>query len=95
MQVTIRFCSVPPQFRRKPWSWPGASHLSSSINITKGLATQRLFRAHPCRKGNIHLQTSMSSPGFEPSSYGTAVSVVNHYRLAAWPGIARAFSTFI
>ncbi|GFW72377.1 uncharacterized protein TNCV_704141 [Trichonephila clavipes] len=33
----------------------------------------------PCRKGTIHLQTSMSSPGFEPSPYGTAVSIANHY----------------
>ncbi|GFW75918.1 long-chain-fatty-acid--CoA ligase 5 [Trichonephila clavipes] len=27
----------------------------------------------------IHLQTSMSSPGYEPSPYGTAVSVANYY----------------
>ncbi|GFW19945.1 hypothetical protein TNCV_866511 [Trichonephila clavipes] len=27
----------------------------------------------------IHLQTSMSSPGFEPRPNGTAVSVANHY----------------
>ncbi|GFX13154.1 hypothetical protein TNCV_2989181 [Trichonephila clavipes] len=33
----------------------------------------------PCRKGTIHLQTSMSSPGSEPSSCGTAASVANHY----------------
>ncbi|GFV74093.1 hypothetical protein TNCV_4510001 [Trichonephila clavipes] len=36
------------------------------------------IRLPPCRKGTIHLQTSMSSPGFEPSPYGTAVSVANH-----------------
>ncbi|GFU11456.1 hypothetical protein TNCV_1983651 [Trichonephila clavipes] len=33
----------------------------------------------PYRKGTVHLQTSMSSPGFEPRPYGTAVSVANHY----------------
>ncbi|GFX45488.1 hypothetical protein TNCV_2740251 [Trichonephila clavipes] len=27
----------------------------------------------------MHLQTSMSSPGFKPRPYGTAVSVANHY----------------
>ncbi|GFY23223.1 uncharacterized protein TNCV_3764621 [Trichonephila clavipes] len=32
----------------------------------------------PCLKGTIHLQTSISSPGFEPSPYGTAVSTANH-----------------
>ncbi|GFT50890.1 hypothetical protein TNCV_1148171, partial [Trichonephila clavipes] len=71
MHVTVRFGSVPPQFRgRKPWGWPGASHLSST-NHTRGLVARRLFRVPPCRKGTIHLQTSMSS-GFEPSLYGTA-----------------------
>ncbi|GFU50868.1 hypothetical protein TNCV_4460781 [Trichonephila clavipes] len=80
-EVTARFCSVPHQFRgRKPWGWPGASHLSSaSPNHTRGLAARRLFRVPPCRKDTIHLQTSMSSPGFEPSTYGTAVNVANHY----------------
>ncbi|GFT05267.1 hypothetical protein TNCV_123031 [Trichonephila clavipes] len=54
-------------------------HLSSpSINLTRGLAARRLFRVPPCHAGTIHLQTSMSSPGFEPSLYGTAVSVANH-----------------
>ncbi|GFV64452.1 uncharacterized protein TNCV_4716271 [Trichonephila clavipes] len=31
-----------------------------------------------CRKVTIHLQTSMSSPGFEPRPNGIAVSVVIH-----------------
>ncbi|GFW36071.1 hypothetical protein TNCV_4929341 [Trichonephila clavipes] len=75
MQATVRFYSVPPQFRgRKPWGWPGAYHLSSpSTNHTRRLAARRLFRVPPCRKGTIHLQT----PGFEPSPYGIAVSVAN------------------
>ncbi|GFW05801.1 DUF4817 domain-containing protein [Trichonephila clavipes] len=30
------------------------------------------------RKGTIHLQTSMSSPGFEPSLYGTAFGLAIH-----------------
>ncbi|GFW88612.1 hypothetical protein TNCV_828811 [Trichonephila clavipes] len=34
---------------------------------------------HAAREGTIHLQKSMSSSGFEPSSNGTAVSIVNHY----------------
>ncbi|GFU57784.1 hypothetical protein TNCV_1281331 [Trichonephila clavipes] len=40
---------------------------TSSTNHTRGLAARRLFRVPPCREGTIHLQTSMSSPGFEPS----------------------------
>ncbi|GFV48951.1 hypothetical protein TNCV_1093511 [Trichonephila clavipes] len=81
MQVTVRFCSVPPQLRgRKPCGWPGASQLSfPSTNHTRGLAARWLFRVSPCRKGTIYLQTSTSSPGFEPSPYGTAVSIANHY----------------
>ncbi|GFX67493.1 hypothetical protein TNCV_3463821 [Trichonephila clavipes] len=43
------------------------------------LAARRLFRVPPCCAGTIHLQTCMSSPGFEPSPYGTAVSAANHY----------------
>ncbi|GFT73966.1 hypothetical protein TNCV_4895821 [Trichonephila clavipes] len=49
------------------------SHLSSpSTNLTRGLVARRLFKVPPCREGTIHLQTSMSSPGFEPSPNGTA-----------------------
>ncbi|GFY20848.1 hypothetical protein TNCV_1120821 [Trichonephila clavipes] len=81
IRVTVRFSSVPPQFRgRKPWGCPGASHLSSpSINHARGLASRRLFRVPPCLEDTVHLQTSMSSPGFEPSPNSTAVSVANHY----------------
>ncbi|GFV85251.1 hypothetical protein TNCV_928821 [Trichonephila clavipes] len=39
----------------------------------------RLFRAPSCREGSIQLQTPIPFPGFEPRSYGTTVSVVNHY----------------
>ncbi|GFW43584.1 hypothetical protein TNCV_4769361 [Trichonephila clavipes] len=58
-------------------TWDG--HLSiPSTNPTRGLAARRLFRVPPCREGTIHLQTSMSSPGFKPSPNGTAVSIPNH-----------------
>ncbi|GFV21248.1 hypothetical protein TNCV_183991 [Trichonephila clavipes] len=60
---------------RKPWRWPGASHLPT----TRGLVARRLFRVPSGRKGTIHLQTSMSSPGFEPSPYSTVVRVANRY----------------
>ncbi|GFU76751.1 hypothetical protein TNCV_2391461 [Trichonephila clavipes] len=39
----------------------------------------RRFKVPPCREGTIHLQATMSSPGFEPSPNGTEVSVANHY----------------
>ncbi|GFW15447.1 hypothetical protein TNCV_4655871 [Trichonephila clavipes] len=59
-------------------SW--ASYLSfPSTNLTRELATRRLFRVPPCHKDTIHLQASMSSLGFEPRSYETAVNVANHY----------------
>ncbi|GFX48961.1 hypothetical protein TNCV_2797521 [Trichonephila clavipes] len=37
------------------------------------------FRVPPCREGTIHLQASMSSAGFKPGPYGTAVGMANHY----------------
>ncbi|GFT01676.1 hypothetical protein TNCV_4205051 [Trichonephila clavipes] len=81
IQMTERFSSVSPQFRgRAPWGWSGAYHVSSpSTNLTRELAARRLFKIPSCREGTIHLQTSMSSPGFETSPNGTAVSVANHY----------------
>ncbi|GFV71362.1 hypothetical protein TNCV_3133531 [Trichonephila clavipes] len=42
-------------------------------------SARQLFRVAPRRKGIIHLQTSMPFPGFEPSPYGTTVSITNHY----------------
>ncbi|GFS73101.1 hypothetical protein TNCV_686791 [Trichonephila clavipes] len=71
---------------RDPGGVSGASHLSSpSINLTRGLATRWLFRVLPCRKGTLHLRTSLPSPGFEHRPYGTAVSVTNHYTGWATP----------
>ncbi|GFY02989.1 hypothetical protein TNCV_979941 [Trichonephila clavipes] len=81
MQMTVRICSVPPQFRgRTPWRWSGTSHLSSlSTHLTRGLVARRLFRVPPCRESTIHLQTSMPSLGFKSRPYPTAVSVTNSY----------------
>ncbi|GFW99676.1 hypothetical protein TNCV_3419071 [Trichonephila clavipes] len=52
---------------------------SPFIKLTRGPAARRLLRVPPCRKGTIHLQTSMPSPGFEHRPYGTAVCVANPY----------------
>ncbi|GFU59009.1 adhesion G protein-coupled receptor B2 [Trichonephila clavipes] len=41
-------------------------------NLTRGLAARKLFNVLPCRESTIHLQTSMSSPGFKPRPNGTA-----------------------
>ncbi|GFW43829.1 hypothetical protein TNCV_2854621 [Trichonephila clavipes] len=81
IQVTERFNSVSPQFRRRTfWGWSGASHLSSSsTNLTRGLVAQLLFKVPPCREVTIHSQISMPSPGFEPSPICSALSVANHY----------------
>ncbi|GFV86475.1 hypothetical protein TNCV_2156681 [Trichonephila clavipes] len=37
------------------------------------------YLEHPHAAKTLHLQTSMSSPRFEPSSYGTAGNVADHY----------------
>ncbi|GFX97760.1 hypothetical protein TNCV_456391 [Trichonephila clavipes] len=50
-----------------------------STNHPRGLASRRLFIVPTSREGTIHLQTSMSSPGFKSRPYSTAVSVANHY----------------
>ncbi|GFT56686.1 hypothetical protein TNCV_1268361 [Trichonephila clavipes] len=72
IQVTVRFGSVPE-----------GEHSGSAQRpptyLTRRLAARRLFRVPPCREGTIHLQTSMSSPRFEPSPNGTTVSVASHY----------------
>ncbi|GFX09743.1 hypothetical protein TNCV_653421 [Trichonephila clavipes] len=74
MQVTVQFSG------EHPGGWSGASHFPSpAANLTRRLVARRLFRVPPCHEGTMHLQTSMSSPVFEPRPYGTAISVVNHY----------------
>ncbi|GFV05364.1 hypothetical protein TNCV_225751 [Trichonephila clavipes] len=51
--------------------WRAFHHSSPFTNLMRGLVARRLFGVPPCRKGTIHLQTSMPSPGFEPTPYGT------------------------
>ncbi|GFU37258.1 hypothetical protein TNCV_4272571 [Trichonephila clavipes] len=77
MQVTVRFCSVPPQFSGGDQG-PSTSLPLPPTNFTRGLAARRLFRVTPCREGTIHLQNSMSSPGFEHRPYDTVISVASH-----------------
>ncbi|GFV52935.1 ATP-dependent DNA helicase [Trichonephila clavipes] len=80
LQATVRFGSVPPQFRGRTL-WGGQSPPTSLPLPPASREDLRLdgyLEYPPCREGSIHLQTSMSSPGFEPSPYGAAVSVANH-----------------
>ncbi|GFT37326.1 transposable element Tcb1 transposase [Trichonephila clavipes] len=52
----------------------GASRLSSpTTNLTREPVARRLLRVAQCHEGTIHLQNSMTSPGFEPRLYGTVV----------------------
>ncbi|GFX70066.1 hypothetical protein TNCV_4615041 [Trichonephila clavipes] len=44
----------------------------------RGLAARWLFKVPLCCKSTVHLQTSMSSPRFEPNPYVIAVSVANY-----------------
>ncbi|GFY15326.1 uncharacterized protein TNCV_1571371 [Trichonephila clavipes] len=70
IQMTVRFGSAP-------WQWSGTS--SPSANLTRGLATSRLFRALPCRYGTIHFHTFMPFPGFQlkPSGIAAAFSATD------------------
>ncbi|GFY07437.1 uncharacterized protein TNCV_5086221 [Trichonephila clavipes] len=77
-EITKKLIQSMPRRLEAEGENPGGGQ-GPSTNHTRGLAARRLFRVPPCRKGTIHLQTSMSSPGFEPSLYGIAVSVANHY----------------
>ncbi|GFV60984.1 hypothetical protein TNCV_91961 [Trichonephila clavipes] len=73
---------MPPDWQRLDRGPRNSSWQRSRCDAcrpTRRLAVRRLFRVPPCHEGTIHLQTSMSSPGFEPSPYGAAVSVANHY----------------
>ncbi|GFV21798.1 hypothetical protein TNCV_3220041 [Trichonephila clavipes] len=57
----------------------GLQPLSPYTNLMRGLAARRLFKAPLCHEGTIHLQTSISSPGFGRRPNDTAVCVANHY----------------
>ncbi|GFU69229.1 hypothetical protein TNCV_3285071 [Trichonephila clavipes] len=52
--------------------WSGAYHL---VFPTTNISSRRISRVPLCLTGTIRLKTSMPSPGFEASPYGTAVSV--------------------
>ncbi|GFV05365.1 hypothetical protein TNCV_225761 [Trichonephila clavipes] len=69
MQVTVRFYSVPPQFRgRKRWGVPPLLPFHQPHESTCGSTA---IQSTPLPQGSIGLQTSMSSPEFELSPYGT------------------------
>ncbi|GFX23293.1 hypothetical protein TNCV_1558921 [Trichonephila clavipes] len=68
-----------PILRKDIQMWSRASYLSCpSTNLTRGLAAQWLFRAPPCHKGTMHLQTSMISLGFELRPWDIVVRVTNY-----------------
>ncbi|GFX95497.1 hypothetical protein TNCV_4825121 [Trichonephila clavipes] len=53
-------------------------HHGKGIDVHLSLAVVlSTIQSTPIRKDTMHLQTSMSSPGFEPRPYGTAVGVAN------------------
>ncbi|GFS61656.1 hypothetical protein TNCV_4313031 [Trichonephila clavipes] len=80
--MTVRFGPFfHPNFEgRRPG---GGQRPPTSLSLPSSLrADLRLdcYLEYPtCRESTIHLQTSMHSLGFEPRSYGTVVSVTNHY----------------
>ncbi|GFW15115.1 hypothetical protein TNCV_172621 [Trichonephila clavipes] len=89
MQVTVRFCLVPPQFRRrKPWG----CHLSSpSTNLTRGLSARRLFRVPHAAKA-LHfyehaclLQDSNPVPTAPQSASLSTLPVGRHLLLLLMP----------
>ncbi|GFW39730.1 hypothetical protein TNCV_3189011 [Trichonephila clavipes] len=69
------------QLGRKPWRRGQGPpiYLPFPPTSRQEFRARGLFRASPCRKDTIYLQTSMPSPGFESMSYCTAISVANHY----------------
>ncbi|GFW75990.1 hypothetical protein TNCV_351751 [Trichonephila clavipes] len=77
MQVTVRFCSIPAQFRGK--NPRGGKEPPTALPHPPTTRGELRLDDYKCRKVTIHVQTSMFSPGFEPFLYGTAFSVANHY----------------
>ncbi|GFV27014.1 hypothetical protein TNCV_4852511 [Trichonephila clavipes] len=78
IQVIVQFNSIPVQFRGKT-PWGSVSPLSLPLPSTSREASRWLFCVSQCRKGTIHLQTSMHSPGFKPRPSGTTGNVANYY----------------
>ncbi|GFX87266.1 hypothetical protein TNCV_3819961 [Trichonephila clavipes] len=71
MQVTVRFGSVSPQFGGRTL-WRGQRPPTSLLlppTSPEDLRFDGYLEVPPCREGTIHLQISMSSPGFIPSAY--------------------------
>ncbi|GFS63046.1 hypothetical protein TNCV_3743071 [Trichonephila clavipes] len=58
---------------KEPGVGQGLHHFSHSTNLMRGLATRRLFRVPSCH--TILSKISLISPGFEPMSNNTAISV--------------------
>ncbi|GFU42974.1 hypothetical protein TNCV_3141181 [Trichonephila clavipes] len=66
---------VPAQVPRS--SLDHGSKLRGTLPKALGLVV-RLFRVPTCRKGTMHLLTSMPSLGSEPRPYATTVRVTGH-----------------
>ncbi|GFX58339.1 hypothetical protein TNCV_205261 [Trichonephila clavipes] len=74
IHVTEQFSSVSSQCKeRTPWRWSGPpTYLPFPPTSQEDLRLDGYLNCpHAERKGTIHLQTFMSSPGFEPSPNGT------------------------
>ncbi|GFU52965.1 hypothetical protein TNCV_1142571 [Trichonephila clavipes] len=80
MQVTARFVLFHPNLEgENPGGGQGPpTSLPLPPTTREDLRLDGYLEYPPAAKGTIHLQTSMSSPGFEPSPYGTTVSIANH-----------------
>ncbi|GFY30511.1 hypothetical protein TNCV_3522741 [Trichonephila clavipes] len=74
MQVTVRFCSVSPQFRgRTPWERSGASYpLPLPPTLREDLRLDGYLKYPHTAEAR-----AMPSPGFEPRPYRTTVSFTN------------------
>ncbi|GFU99100.1 hypothetical protein TNCV_1228141 [Trichonephila clavipes] len=85
---TIDGVSPPPQFRHGTRREGNIFQPSAPVVLLRptthkpfGSTDLTLYRptSTPMLQKPIHLQTFISSPGFETRSYGTAVSVTNHH----------------
>ncbi|GFU84396.1 hypothetical protein TNCV_4124001 [Trichonephila clavipes] len=80
MQVTVQFGSFPPQFcGRTLGDGQGPPTTLPLPPTTRENLRLNGYLEYPHSTKALHLQTSMSSPGFKPSPYGTTVSVTKHY----------------
>ncbi|GFX81083.1 hypothetical protein TNCV_1910761 [Trichonephila clavipes] len=80
MQMTVRFYSVPPQLRGKnPGNGQGPpTSLFLFHQSHERTCSSMAIESTPCRKGTLHLETSMSSPGFEFGPYDPAAAIANY-----------------